>query len=165
MLLECCDLSPYFSEDYIIVVPSFCCRSSRSDLSALSPTWFSSSDIPLSIFDIHVVSVLLNDVDLLLPNACFSSTHDGQFQLISGCVRNLNSLSENFLGDTDGIPIHHSGRIECPSVGSSHIKQFALGSVHRCGGCGVFCCFCLFPVGLFVFWLGPASDIVAKLSD
>ena len=103
--------SPLTSARTVLVVSSFCCRSSRSDLSALSHTWFSTSDIPLSIFDINVVSVLLNDVDLMLPYACFSSTHDGQFQLISGCVRNLNSLSEYFLGNIDGIPIHHSGRI------------------------------------------------------
>ena len=64
----------------------------------------SSSDIPLFILDMNVVmnvvSVLFSDVDfvLLLPNLCFSSTHEGQFQLISGCVRNLNSLSEYVFG-------------------------------------------------------------------
>ena len=66
----------------------------------------SSSDIPLSIVYINVVSVLLNEsyllllllLLLLLSTVCFSSTHDGQFQLISGCVRNLNSLSEYFFG-------------------------------------------------------------------
>ena len=62
----------------------------------------SSSDIPLSIVYINVVSVLLNEsyllLLLLLPTVCFSSTHDGQFQLISGCVRKLNSLSEYFVG-------------------------------------------------------------------
>ena len=92
--------SPLTSARTEFVVSSFCCRSSKSVLSALSPTCVSSSDIPLSIFYINVMSVLLNESDLLLllPTVCFSSTHDGQFQLISGCVRNLNSLSEYFFG-------------------------------------------------------------------
>ena len=87
--------SPLTSARTECVVSSFCCRSPRSILSAWSPTCVSSSDLPLSIFDINVVSVLLNESDLLLllPTVCFSSMHT--YRLAVGSWRYRQLPTEN----------------------------------------------------------------------